>query len=57
MKPETGLFPLLTDETVPTQTGETLLFRLDATEPSYLSPLRHSPAGWAAMSRSLETAA
>ena len=55
MKPETGLFPLLTDETVPTQTGETLLFQLDATEPSYLSPLRHPPAGWAAMSRSLET--
>jgi PAS domain S-box-containing protein len=55
MKPETGLFPLLTDETVPTQTGETLLFRLEDTEPAYLSPLRHTPAGWAAMSRSLET--
>jgi PAS domain S-box-containing protein len=55
MKPESGLFPLLTDETVPTQTGETLLFRLDSTEPSYLSPLRHPAAGWAAMSRSLET--
>ncbi|HET8578019.1 MAG TPA: ATP-binding protein [Methylomirabilota bacterium] len=55
MKPETELFPLLTDETVPTQTGETLLFRLDGTEPTYLSPLRHTPAGWAAMSRSLET--
>jgi PAS domain S-box-containing protein len=55
MKPESGLFPMLTDETVPTQTGETLLFRLDAAEPYYLSPLRHPPAGWAAMSRSLET--
>jgi PAS domain S-box-containing protein len=54
MKPESGLFPLLTDETVPTRTGETLLFRFDGAEPSYLSPLRHNPAGWGAVSRSLE---
>ena len=29
MRPETRLFPLLTDETVPSKTGETLLFRAD----------------------------
>jgi len=53
MRPETRLFPLLTDETS-TRTGETLLFRLDAREAAYLSPLRHEAAGWAALSRSLE---
>jgi PAS domain S-box-containing protein len=49
----TGLFRLLTDESPP-RTDETLLFRLDAGGAVYLSPLRHPPAGWAAVSRSLQ---
>jgi PAS domain S-box-containing protein len=53
MKPEAGLFPLLGDETS-TRSGETLLFRLDARDSRYLSPLRQAPAGWAALNRSLE---
>jgi PAS domain S-box-containing protein len=53
MRPETGLFRLLTEETVP-RTDETLLFRLDPRRPGYLSPLKDAPAGWAAMNRSLE---
>jgi PAS domain S-box-containing protein len=55
MRPETRLFPLLTDETVPTKTGETLLFRVDGPKPSYISPLRGDSAGWSAVDRSLET--
>ena len=54
MKPEAGLFPLLADETVSTQTGETLLFRIDGGRAAYLSPLRRPPAGWDATSRSLD---
>jgi PAS domain S-box-containing protein len=53
LTPETGLFRLLAEET-PTQTDETLLFRLQAGRPGYLSPLRDTPAGWAAVDRSLE---
>jgi len=53
MKPETGLFRLLTEETS-TRTGETLLFRLDPRDAVYLSPLRNAAAGWAALNRSLE---
>jgi PAS domain S-box-containing protein len=53
MRPETGLFPLLTDDTS-MRTGETMLFRLDGGETGYLSPLRQRPAGWAAVNRSLE---
>ena len=45
MAPERGFYPLLTDETVPTRTGEVLLFRLDGTELTYLSPFRGTPAG------------
>jgi PAS domain S-box-containing protein len=55
MKPEARLFPLLTDETVPTRTGETLLFRADGPKPSYVSPLKGDSAGWSAVGRSLET--
>jgi PAS domain S-box-containing protein len=55
MRPETRLFPLLTDETVPTKTGETLLFRSDGVKPSYISPLKGDTAGWSAVDRSLET--
>jgi PAS domain S-box-containing protein len=55
MKPEARLFPLLTDETVPTRTGETLLFRADGPKPSYVSPLKGDSAGWSAVDRSLET--
>jgi hypothetical protein len=54
MNPITGLFALLAEETVPTRTGEILLFRTDG-EGAYLSPLRHPNAGWAALRRSLET--
>ena len=55
MRPETSLFPLLTDDTVPTRTGETLLFRVDGSNPSYVSPLKGDSAGWSAVDRSLET--
>jgi len=54
LNPVTGLFPLLTEETVPTRTGEVVLFRTDG-DGAYLSPLRHPNAGWAAHRRSLET--
>ncbi len=54
MRPETRLFPLLTDDTVPTKTGETLLFRADGPKPSYISPLKGDTAGWSAVDRSLE---
>ena len=54
MSPETTLFPLLTEESVRTRSGELLLFRVDGREPGYLSPFRHSPGGWAAVSRSRE---
>jgi PAS domain S-box-containing protein len=54
MDPVTGLFPLLTEETVPTRTGEVLLFRADG-DGAYLSPLRHPNAGWGARRRSLDT--
>jgi PAS domain S-box-containing protein len=53
VKPEAGLYRLLTEETVP-RSDETLLFRLDPTRRGYLSPLKDPPAGWAAMHRSLE---
>ena len=55
MSPSAGLFPLLTEETVPTRTGEILLFKVEGQEAVYLSPFRHVPAGWAALRRSLET--
>src|SRR5262245_42429764 len=55
MRPETRLFPLLTDDTVPTRTGETLLFRVDGPKPSYVSPLKGDSAGWSAVDRSLQT--
>ena len=54
MAPERGFYSLLTDETVPTRTGEVLLFRMDGKELTYLSPFRGTPAGWAARARSLE---
>src|SRR5260370_3218460 len=54
MRPESRLFPLLNDETVPTKTGETLLFRADSIKPSYISPLRGDAAGWSAVARWLE---
>src|SRR5262249_58758957 len=55
MRPETRLLPLLADDTVPTRTGETLLFRVDGGKPSYASPLKGDPAGRSAVDRSLET--
>ena len=56
MRPETRLFPLLTDETVPSKTGETLLFRSDGgVKASYISPLKGDTAGWSAVDRSLES--
>jgi PAS domain S-box-containing protein len=54
MRPESRLFPLLNDETVPTKTGETLLFRADGLKTSYISPLKGDTAGWSAVDRSLE---
>ena len=54
MAPERGLYPLLTDETVPTRTGEALLFRMEGAAPAYISPLRAPGAGGAAGGRSLE---
>ncbi|MBI2528787.1 MAG: response regulator [Candidatus Rokubacteria bacterium] len=54
MSPETSLFPLLTEESVRTRTGELLLFRVDGREPGYLSPFRHSAGGWGAVGRSRE---
>jgi PAS domain S-box-containing protein len=57
MRPEARLFPLLIDNTVPTRTVETLLFRTDGTKPSYVSPLKGDSAGWSAIDRSLETLA
>jgi PAS domain S-box-containing protein len=57
MRPEARLFPLLTDNTVPTRTVETLLFRLDGPKPTYVSPLKGDSAGWSAIDRSLETLA
>ena len=54
MKPEAGLFPLLTDETVSTRTGETLLFRLDEGRTTYLSPFRHPPGPAEAITGSLD---
>jgi PAS domain S-box-containing protein len=53
MAPERGLYPLLTEETVPTRTGEALLFRIEGNQPAYLSPFRSPGAGWQAASRSL----
>src|SRR5499427_6434545 len=55
MRPETQLFPLLTDDTAPARTGETLLFRVDGSTASYVSPLKGDPAGGTAVARSLET--
>ena len=54
MAPERSFYPLLTEETVPTRTGEVLLFRMDGKELTYLSPFRGTPAGWSARARSLE---
>ena len=54
MAPERSFYALLTDETVPTRTGEVLLFRMDGKELSYLSPFRGAPAGWSAQARSLD---
>jgi PAS domain S-box-containing protein len=53
MAAERGLYPLLTEETVPTRTGEALLFRMEGKEPAYISPFRVADAGWAAVGRSL----
>jgi len=39
-RPEHGLYPLLTDDTEPSQSGETLLLDLAASPPAFLSPLR-----------------
>jgi two-component system cell cycle sensor histidine kinase/response regulator CckA len=49
------LFPLLTRESVPTNTGETLLVRREGTEVVFISPLRHLPAGPKALRRPLDT--
>src|ERR1035437_3725741 len=45
MNPYETLFPLLTEETVPTKTGETILLTRKGDEVFFLSPLRNGPAG------------
>jgi PAS domain S-box-containing protein len=45
MNPYETLFPLLTVETVPTKTDETVLLMRKGDEVLYLSPLRNGPAG------------
>jgi two-component system cell cycle sensor histidine kinase/response regulator CckA len=45
MAPEKVLFPMLTRESVPTETGETLLVRHEGNELVFFSPLRHVAAG------------
>jgi PAS domain-containing protein len=54
MAPERGLYPLLTDETVPTRTGEALLFRIEDQERNYISPFRAAGAGLPEAGRALE---
>jgi PAS domain S-box-containing protein len=39
------LFPILTHESIPTRTGETLLVRREGDDVVFFSPLRHVPAG------------
>jgi PAS domain S-box-containing protein len=39
------LFPILTHESIPTRTGETLLVRREGDDLVFFSPLRHVPAG------------
>src|ERR1019366_4613748 len=45
VNPDETRFPLLTAETVPTKTGETVLLMRKADEVFFLSPLRNGPAG------------
>ena len=40
-----SLFPLLTNETAPAETGETLLVRRDGADIAFINPLRHRAAG------------
>jgi len=47
------LFPILTRESVPTRTGETLLVRREGNEIVFFSPLRHVPPGSPNLRRSL----
>jgi PAS domain S-box-containing protein len=46
VSPNETMFPFLTEETVPTKTGETLLVARKGNEILYLSPVRHGPAGF-----------
>ncbi|HKX01334.1 MAG TPA: ATP-binding protein, partial [Methylomirabilota bacterium] len=54
MKPDSSLYPLLTDDAEPTRTGETLLVDLESAPPAYLSPPRQpAPGDSAVVQRSL----
>jgi two-component system cell cycle sensor histidine kinase/response regulator CckA len=54
MDPSLSLFPILTDEPVPTRTGETVLMRRVGDEAVFISPLRFTPASAGKVCRSLE---
>ena len=52
--PARSLFPMLTEEPVPTRTGETVLIREEGNEAAFISPLRFAPAGVETTRRTLE---
>jgi PAS domain S-box-containing protein len=52
MSPAQTLLPLVTAETVPTETGEMLLFHVEGSEARYLSPFRHAVVGRQSLQRS-----
>jgi len=52
--PARSLFPMLTEEPVPTRTGETVLIREEGNEAAFISPLRFAPAGVEPTRRPLE---
>jgi PAS domain S-box-containing protein len=51
--PRRSLFPILTAESVPTRTGETLLLRREGNEVIFLTPLRKAPLTGGFVRRSL----
>jgi PAS domain S-box-containing protein len=57
MDPGRSLFLMLTEEPVPTRTGETVLIRQEGNGAAFISPLRFAPAGAEAMRRALEDSA
>src|SRR4029453_4744037 len=53
MPMDTGLAAIVKNATAATRTGETVVFRFDH-DPAYLTPLRHSSAGFQSDLRSVE---